>query len=151
MQLCCYRIHKITRRQTMYEQNKVSIIGRIIWLLISLLIIVGLVWFLLWLFVWRNGNDVKPIKTTQPNISTSQSTSGSSTTPATSTKSVAPSTNSQSANTASSTGETSSTYTNVPAGSLANTGPGNLIAPIALAFAGGTVYYHIRLRRKVQS
>lgn len=142
----------------MYEQNRVSIIGRIIWLLISLLIIIGLVWFLLWLFVWRSGSEVKPTKSAQQDTTTVQNTDKSSsvpnaTTPATSdtTKASSDSQSTSSTTSTVSTGVTSSTSTTVPAVALANTGPGSFVAPIALAFAGGTVYYHIRLRRKVQN
>jgi cytoskeletal protein RodZ len=38
----------------MYEQNRVSIIGRIIWFIVSVLVLAALVWLVLWLLFWRH-------------------------------------------------------------------------------------------------
>ncbi len=138
----------------MYEDNKTSVVRRIVWLAISVLVIAGLVWLLLWLFVWRGSNTTSGNKGATQKVTTSQST-GVNSAPSTT---AAPSTNSTTqppandstapAPTATSTGLTSSTSTTQPA--LANTGPGSFVAPIAVAVAGGTIYYNVRLRRKLQ-
>ena len=124
----------------MYEQNKVSVVGRIVWFAVLTLIIGGLVWFLLWLFVWRtSGNDAT---TGKQNTATTQKVTSptAQTGDTTADKSNQPSSNAT-------TGVASGDNTNA---TLANTGPGSLTTPIAIAVVGGTVYYHLRLRRKLQ-
>ena len=138
----------------MYEDNKTSVARRVIWLAISVVVIAGLVWLLLWLFVWR-GSDTAPNKSATQKVTTSQN-AGTGNTPSTTTAPGANSTSQSSStsttgstvnSTSSSTGVTSSTSTTQPM--LANTGPGSFVAPIALAVAGGTIYYNVRLRRKL--
>ncbi len=139
----------------MYEDSRTPVVRRIIWLAISVLVVAGLVWLLLWFFVWR-GSDTTSNKSATQTVTTSQKTgtgSAPDTTTApsadsTSQPSSTPSTTSTINSTSPSTGVTSSTSTTQPA--LANTGPGSFAAPIALAVAGGTIYYNVRLRRKLQ-
>lgn len=136
----------------MYDRNRLTVAGRIIWFVVSLLILLGLIWLVLWLFLWRSPqtstSGTQPTKTTQQGTDTSkqsQSTSSGS--------SVA-----QPGSTPQSTGVTSSTSTTTPAiaspvaqgSSLANTGPGNLVTPVILAMLGGAAYYHVRQRRSIQ-
>lgn len=145
----------------MYEQNNISWVSRLIWLVISLAVIVGIVWLLLWLLFWR-GNDTAEISTNEPTTSgvvesddsTGTDTEAADTSSTESASGVTTDSTADSATTssASSEGHTSSTSTTTPAlaqpTELADTGPGEFIAPIALAVAGSTVYYQIRLRRK---
>ena len=152
----------------MYEQNRSSAVGRLVWAIVSLLVLVGLIWFVLWLLLWRSPaveeavdvtketgtNAIESAKNATNGTSTDSqgsSTSGSST-GSMSTTSDSSSTSGSATSTATdtTTPQTSSTSTVVPGGELVATGPESIILPIVAVAAGGTVLYQIRLRRHAE-
>ena len=90
----------------MYEQNRVSVVGRVLWFLVSLLILAALVWFVLWLLFWRSPKVDKAANTA---VGTTQNVvqSGSSAIE----KAIDTPTNKQSTDTTSSSAATSGTGT----------------------------------------
>ena len=90
----------------MYEQNRVSVVGRVLWFLVSLLILAALVWFVLWLLFWRSPKVDKAANTA---VGTTQNVvqSGSSVIE----KAINTPTNKQSTDTTSSSAATSGTGT----------------------------------------
>ena len=123
LQLFCYRT-KVKQRGVgiMYEQNKVSVVGRIVWFIVSVLLLAALVWLVLWLLFWRNANEDTVIDTAkQAGSSAVQSGSSaiekaiksdSSTASTGSTSTSSTSTSSTAASTATNTATTGSTATN---------------------------------------
>lgn len=106
----------------MYEQNRVSVVGRIIWLIVSALVIIGLVWFILWLiFGYRSAkNTVKQgVKTTtskvQQSVQTGQTQKSSTAKSTDSSKSTVASTSNGTAN--------SSNSSSTPPSSTSKTAP----------------------------
>ncbi len=153
----------------MYEQSeKPSVIGRVIWFVVSALIIVAIIWFFLWLLFWRQpdtgkiGDAAKDTGTSAVESTTGESTKDSSGTASTANGTSNSETGTSSASSSSdSTSETSDqttsdsssaeiTSTNGDNAALTNTGPGDMIVPTAIGAAiGGTVFYHVRQRRKL--
>lgn len=90
----------------MYEQNRVSVVGRVLWFLVSLLILAALVWLVLWLLFWRSPKVDKAANTA---VGTTQNVvqSGSSAIE----KAIDTPTNKQSTDTTSSSAATSGTGT----------------------------------------
>ena len=163
----------------MYEQPRTSVVGRIIWLVVSLLVIAGIVWLVLWFFFWRHqakptlspSNTVTSVtqkanetidnvrrsnsSTTTPSSSTSSSSQSSPTTPVDTAPTTTPSTSSGN-------GHTSSTATTISNSSaavssdtsatstLVNTGPGDVITPVIVAIVGGSVWYQLRVRKQLR-
>ncbi|MBL8122458.1 hypothetical protein JNM87_06980 [Candidatus Saccharibacteria bacterium] len=161
----------------MYEENRVSVVGRLIWAIVSLLVLAALVWLVLWLLFWRSpdvdevadttkktgtsaiesGNTAVSTptdssvssSTTAPSASSNSSTDTTkkTTTPSTSSTSSTGTTTTAPSSTAPTAGQTSSTSTKVPNGQLANTGPSDAVLPVILTAVGATMFYQIRLRR----
>lgn len=137
----------------MYEQPKTSIVGRVVWFIISLLIIAGIVWLILWFFFWREPST----STTKTSNDKGQSTQQSGNTPSKNGTSSSGATNSPSTATSAPTSlgqvveETSSSSNSATTGTLVNTGPGDIVTPIVIAIVGGAIFYQLRLRRKFVS
>lgn len=156
----------------MYEQNKVSIVGRVLWLVVSMIVIVTLIWLVLWLFFWRHpkvvqvadkakqstsqvakesGEAVGNIAKDHNNSSqatTSPASNGTSNTQTAPGQTTAQPPSSTSGQSAATTSQTSSVATQAPSSQLVNTGAGDVVWPAIIAIAGGATAYHIRLRRK---
>lgn len=137
----------------MYEQPKTSIVGRVVWFIISLLIIAGIVWLILWFFFWREPS----VGTTKTPIDKGQSTQQSGNTPSKSNGASSSSTKTPSTTSSAPTSlgqvveETSNTTNSAATGTLVNTGPGDVITPIVITVVGGVAFYQFRLRRKFVS
>lgn len=137
----------------MYEQPKTSLVGRIIWLIISLLVIAGIVWLILWFFFWR-GPSAKTTGTSTKNTQSAGQSNGTKTSGQSSSGTSSTNTPSGSSTTTpSSLGqvveETSGVASSTPAATtLANTGPGDLVTPVVITVAGGVIFYQVRLRRR---
>lgn len=139
----------------MYEQDKPSKAGRIIWTIVYICIAAGVTWLILWLIFWRNPSESNtdtakkdtPETTQTSKESTSGQTSSTSTTTGNSESlgSVAEETGQASTSSTSSSTSNSSTSST----ELASTGPESVIIPVALAVAGGTIYYNVRTRRQL--
>jgi cytoskeletal protein RodZ len=161
----------------MYEQNRVSIVGRILWLIVSLLVLVALVWLFLWLLFWRHpkvaqvtdtakkgisttvqsGSDAIKNAANDVTINTPSNTASTSTTPSTTSTTTTQSSTAQESNRSSAnatstptstSAQASSTATQTPSAQLANTGAGSMLLPVVVAVVGGAAAYHVRLRRK---
>lgn len=127
----------------MYEQDEAPAYRRGLWMVLWFIVIVAVLWTLLWLIFFRHPS---PKATTLHGSSTSQnhgggqSASGSSSSPK---KDSNSSSSSASGGTSNTSGATSD--------QLANVGAGNILVPFTMAGIAGTVLYHVRLRRKLQS
>ncbi|PID30850.1 hypothetical protein CSA80_03760 [Candidatus Saccharibacteria bacterium] len=161
----------------MYEENSVSVVGKIVWFVVSLLIVASLVWLVLWLLFWRSPKTAEIVdmatestsNASQEDAAASGSTrqnAGQETTTSSSESNSARTEATQSGGASgtaetptSSAGQTSSTSTQAPAvasahtgaDQLAATGPESVLLPVAGAVVAGTVLYHTRLRRKFES
>lgn len=123
----------------MYEQNRVSVVGRVLWFLVSLLILAALVWFVLWLLFWRSPKVDKAANTA---VGTTQNVvqSGSSVIE----KAINTPTNKQSTDTTSSSAPTSgtgttqsSTQTQTPTSSTGTTESAGTSTPATSKTASG--------------
>lgn len=123
----------------MYEQNRVSVVGRVLWFLVSLLILAALVWFVLWLLFWRSPKVDKAANTA---VGTTQNVvqSGSSAIE----KAIDTPTNKQSTDTTSSSAATSgtgttqtSTQTQTPTSSTGTTESATTSTPATSKTASG--------------
>lgn len=154
-----YTMRLDKERAHMYEQNNRPLLGRILWLIISLLIIGGIVWLILWLIFWRNPSATPTVSVKKP-TQTTQTTSSNSSQPSTSSSTGHTSSTSTTTSNAASLGSvaeettstgTSSTDTAPSSTQLVATGPGDMIIPIVAAVAGGTAFYQLRTRRHLAS
>lgn len=123
----------------MYEQNDVPVFRRILWLALWFVVILVVLWVAVWLIFFRHA-DTKKVATPHKTTTTTQQqkSSGTVATP-------------DSADSSTSSGNPSSGAT-VPTASpaeLANTGPGDVVTPVAVAAVAGSALYYIRTRKKL--
>jgi cytoskeletal protein RodZ len=125
----------------MYEENTVPAWRKILILALAGVAIVAIVWLTVWLIFFHNHNTT-PTSSHKPSGPSSQQSHTSSNSDSGSSKSSNSSTTPSTSSPA-----TSSASTTTPA--LANTGPGNIFAPVVLASVTGSALYYVRLRRKL--
>jgi len=127
----------------MYEANEVSLTRRIVVLTITGVAIVAIVWFTVWFIFFRNHHDTEtPARNRGSQSQTEKQSSDTNSSTSSSSSDTNAASNSSSTGT---TGATSSTATTTPA--LANTGPGNVVAPVAIAVVVGSSLYYVRVIR----
>ena len=128
----------------MYEANEVSLTRRIVVLAITGVAIVAIVWFSVWFIFFRNHHTSEtPARNRSSQSQTEKQSSdanSSSSSPSNSNGSTG--TNNSAAG---QTGTASSTATTTPG--LANTGPGNVVAPVVIAVVAGSGLYYVRVLR----
>ena len=101
----------------MYDRSRLTVVGRIIWFIVSLLIFIGLVWLVLWFFFWRSPEptDNAADKSTTSQESKENSTENKNSSESASGTSGASTTGDGSSSNSNTTGTTSSTSTQTPA------------------------------------
>ena len=129
----------------MYEQNEVSIVRRVLWLILWFILIVAVLWVAIWFVFFRNDSKKTNKTPTSPNQSQSKQTPSGNSTPAATTNTNDKGT--RPTNAAAPSTPTQSSTTTQPT-QLANTGAGDVLAPAATAMIIGSSLYYIRLRRK---
>jgi cytoskeletal protein RodZ len=125
----------------MYEENTVPAWRKIVILAVAGVAIVAIVWLTVWLIFFHN-HSTTPASSKKPSSSSSQGSRASS-----DSESRSSSSSTSSTTPPSSSPSTSSASTSTP--TLANTGPGNVFAPVVFASLTGSALYYIRLRRKL--
>lgn len=110
----------------MYDRSRLTVVGRIIWFIVSLLIFIGLVWLVLWFFFWRSP---EPTDTTSDQATSSQESKESGNENRSSSESASGTSGSSTSSDSSSTdsnsnGTTSSTSTEAPAQGTASSDSG---------------------------
>lgn len=138
----------------MYEQEKPSRAGRILWTIVYICIAAGVTWLVLWLIFWRSPSTDTNETAKKDGQETTQTTKESSTGQTSSTSTTTSNSGSlgsvaEETGQASSGSASSSSVSTTGSSELANTGPESVIIPVALAVAGGTIYYNLRTRRQL--
>jgi cytoskeletal protein RodZ len=147
----------------MYEENNTPVFRRIIVLALAFVALVVVLWLLVWLIFFRHHNPTnvapkhKETSQSQSTQSSSSEDNSSNQTPGTTPSTPAPTPGSTPAQTPTSAPAPNNSGTiNTPASTttpnnLANTGPGNVVAPVAVAVVAGSSLYYVRLHRKLRS
>lgn len=127
----------------MYEQKEMPVWRRVLWIVLGAVVVVAIVWALVWLIFIRDNSPKAPAIHSKDHhqtqtSDTSKSGNATQNNSSSSKQSTQPSgTPSQSSN------------SSTPPQTLANTGPGNILAPVFITSVVGSTFYYIRLRRKI--